>query len=107
MNRRPLHQRLWSAKAPDFISENAQLLQVIDTIRGPTQGRGICLFWSNRPLIPVISDTLGAKRRWFFDLYHLSCCNSSFPFVLSEPRFGATIPASFLVFIVPYIMSLW
>jgi hypothetical protein len=37
----PLHQRLWSAQAPDFESENAQLLQVIDTIRGPTRGRGI------------------------------------------------------------------
>jgi hypothetical protein len=37
----PLHQRLWSAQAPDFVSENAQLLEVIDTIRGPTNGRGI------------------------------------------------------------------
>lgn len=37
----PLHQRLWSAKAPDFDSENTQLLQIVDTIRGPTQGRGI------------------------------------------------------------------
>ena len=37
----PLHQRLWSAAAPDFVSENAQILQVIDTIRAPTQNRGI------------------------------------------------------------------
>jgi hypothetical protein len=37
----PLHQRLWSAEAPDFVSENTQLLEIIDTIRGPTQGRGI------------------------------------------------------------------
>ena len=37
----PLHQRLWSAKAPDFGSENEQLLQIIDTIRTATQGRGI------------------------------------------------------------------
>ena len=35
----PLHQRLWSAEAPDFVSENAQLLEIIDTIRGPTAGR--------------------------------------------------------------------
>jgi hypothetical protein len=37
----PLHQRLWSAQAPDFVSENTQLLQIIDTIRKGTQGRGI------------------------------------------------------------------
>lgn len=37
----PLHQRLWSAKAPDFESENAQLLEVIDTIRAHTGRRGI------------------------------------------------------------------
>lgn len=37
----PLHQRLWSAQAPDFGSENAQLLEVIDTIREPTANRGI------------------------------------------------------------------
>jgi len=37
----PLHQRLWSAKAPDFGSENIQLLQIIDTIRAATGQRGI------------------------------------------------------------------
>jgi hypothetical protein len=37
----PLHQRLWSARAPDFVSENHQLLQIIDTIATATKGRGI------------------------------------------------------------------
>ena len=37
----PLHQRLWSAEAPGFESENVQLLQIVDLIRGSTQGRGI------------------------------------------------------------------
>lgn len=37
----PLHQRLWSAEAPDFISENAQLLQIVGTICSKTKGRGI------------------------------------------------------------------
>jgi hypothetical protein len=37
----PLHQRLWSAEAPDFVSENTQLLEVVDTIRRATGGRGI------------------------------------------------------------------
>ena len=37
----PLLQQLWSADAPDFISENAQLLQMIDTIAAATDRRGI------------------------------------------------------------------
>lgn len=37
----PLHLRLWSAEAPDFVSENHQLLEVVDTIRAATNGRGI------------------------------------------------------------------
>lgn len=37
----PLLQQLWSAEAPDFVSENAQLLSVIDTIAAATAKRGI------------------------------------------------------------------
>lgn len=37
----PLLQRLWSAEAPDFVSENAQLLAMIDTIAQASPGRGI------------------------------------------------------------------
>lgn len=37
----PLMQQLWSASAPDFGSENTQLLQMIDTIATVAQGRGI------------------------------------------------------------------
>ena len=37
----PLHLRLWSAEAPDFVSENHQVLEVIDTVRRATSGRGI------------------------------------------------------------------
>jgi len=37
----PLLQQLWSAHAPDFVSENTQLLRMIDTIAGATAGRGI------------------------------------------------------------------
>ena len=39
----PLHQRLGSADAPDFGSENLQLLQIIDTIRAAVGPRGICV----------------------------------------------------------------
>jgi len=37
----PLMQQLWSAEAPDFVSENAQLLGVIDTLAAATARRGI------------------------------------------------------------------
>jgi hypothetical protein len=37
----PLMQELWSAEAPDFVSENAQLLGLIDTIAAATAKRGI------------------------------------------------------------------
>jgi len=37
----PLLQQLWSAEAPDFQSENTQLLQMIDTIATATERRGI------------------------------------------------------------------
>jgi hypothetical protein len=37
----PLHQRLWSSAAPETVSENHQLLEVIDTIRQGVGQRGI------------------------------------------------------------------
>ena len=37
----PMHQILWSCEAPDFVSENAQILGVIDTVSEATKGRGI------------------------------------------------------------------
>jgi hypothetical protein len=37
----PLLQQLWSAEAPDFKSENAQLLNLIDTVAAATDKRGI------------------------------------------------------------------
>lgn len=37
----PLQQRLWSAEAPDFVSENAELFDLIDPLQARTQKRGI------------------------------------------------------------------
>src|SRR5713226_9532546 len=37
----PLYQKLYSAEAKDFTSENAQVLAGIDLVRTYTQGRGI------------------------------------------------------------------
>jgi hypothetical protein len=37
----PLYQKLFSAEAKDFTSENAEVLSAVDLIRAHTQGRGI------------------------------------------------------------------
>ena len=37
----PLMQQLWSAQAPDFASENVQLLSIIDRVAGATERRGV------------------------------------------------------------------
>lgn len=37
----PLMQELWSAEAPDFKSENTQLLGIIDTVAAATDKRGV------------------------------------------------------------------
>jgi hypothetical protein len=40
----PLAQELWSQKAPDFRSENDQILSVVQKVRNATGGRGILMF---------------------------------------------------------------
>ena len=40
----PLHLRLWSSEAPDFVSENHQVLNVMRTIHKAAQGRGIFVY---------------------------------------------------------------
>lgn len=40
----PLHLRLWSSEAPDFVSENDQVLTVMRTINQAAQGRGIFVY---------------------------------------------------------------
>jgi hypothetical protein len=60
----PLHQRLWSAKAPDFGSENIQLLEVIDTIRTATQGRGIYVMDRGGDRIHLFEPLLARSLRF-------------------------------------------
>ncbi|NCD33685.1 MAG: hypothetical protein EOL87_09765 [Spartobacteria bacterium] len=40
----PLHLCLWSSEAPDFVSENDQVLTVMRTINQVAQGRGIFVY---------------------------------------------------------------
>lgn len=64
----PLHQRLWSADAPDFGSENEQLLRVIDTIRKPTQGRGIYVMDRGGDRVSLYNPLLDRKLRFIIRL---------------------------------------
>ena len=60
----PLHQRLWSAQAPDFESENAQLLQIVDTIRPHTGERGIYVMDRGGDRIRLFDPLLDRKLRF-------------------------------------------
>ena len=64
----PLHQRLWSAQAPDFGSENIQLLEVIDTIRAATQGRGIYVMDRGGDRIHLFEPLLARSLRFIIRL---------------------------------------
>jgi hypothetical protein len=60
----PLHLRLWSAEAPDFVSENHQLLEVIDTVRAATDGRGIYVIDRGGDRIKLFNPFLERKMRF-------------------------------------------
>ena len=60
----PLHLRLWSAEAPDFVSENHQLLEVVDTVRAATGGRGIYVMDRGGDRIKLLNPFLERKMRF-------------------------------------------
>lgn len=64
----PLHLRLWSAEAPDFTSENDELLAVVDTIREATQGRGIYVIDRGGDRIRLFEPLLDRKLRFIVRL---------------------------------------
>ena len=60
----PLHLRLWSAAAPDFVSENHQLLAVIDTVRAATNGSGIYVIDRGGDRIKLFNPFLDRQIRF-------------------------------------------
>lgn len=64
----PLHLRLWSAAAPDFVSENHQVLEVIDTVRGATGGRGIYVIDRGGDRMEFFGPFLERKMRFIVRL---------------------------------------
>lgn len=64
----PLQQRLWSAEAPDFVSENAELLRLIDTRQARTQQRGIYVMDRGGDRIELFKALLDKKLRFIVRL---------------------------------------
>lgn len=72
----PLQMRLWSAEAPDFESENLQLLQLIDTIRSATKNRGVYVIDRGGDRMKLFSPLLERGLRFIVRLVgsrHLRC----------------------------------
>jgi len=64
----PLHQRLWSAEAPDFGSENEQILAVIDTVRAAVGDRGVYVMDRGGDRINLFKPFLDRKMRFIVRL---------------------------------------
>jgi hypothetical protein len=64
----PLQMRLWSAEAPDFESENTQLLQIIDTIRAATSTRGVYVIDRGGDRMKLFSPLLARGLRFIVRL---------------------------------------
>jgi hypothetical protein len=87
----PLYQTLFSARAQDFISENAEILAAVDQVRVHTRGRGI---WAidrggdrKRLLEPLLErgerfvirsvgqrSVINRQRRKMMTVHHLGAC---------------------------------
>jgi hypothetical protein len=65
----PLHQRLWSADAPDFKrSENTQLLTVVDAIKRAAGGGGVYVLDRGGDRGELINPLLNKKLRFIICL---------------------------------------
>jgi len=64
----PLHHRLWSADAPDYGSDNIQLLQVINTINGAVGNRGIYVLDRGGDRCKLINPLLNKGLRFIIRL---------------------------------------
>jgi hypothetical protein len=60
----PLHLRMWSSEAPDFISENHQVLEVMRTIHQAAQGRGIFVYDRGGDRDTIMLPLLEQGSRW-------------------------------------------
>jgi hypothetical protein len=64
----PLYQRLWSAQAPDFSSENDEILRGIDAVATHVGRRGLWIMDRGGDRINLFSPILDRKLRFVFRL---------------------------------------
>jgi len=60
----PLHLRMWSSEAPDFVSENHQVLEVMRMIHQATEGRGIFVYDRGGDRDTIMLPLLEQGSRW-------------------------------------------
>ncbi|NIA16401.1 MAG: hypothetical protein GWP08_20260 [Nitrospiraceae bacterium] len=64
----PLYQRLWSVDAPDFSSENDEILRGIDAVAAPVGWRGLWVMDRGGDRINLFVPILERKLRFLFRL---------------------------------------
>ena len=64
----PLYQHLYSAEAPEFISENAEILRCVDTISNYIGDRGIWVMDRGADRSELIKPFLGGSKRFLIRL---------------------------------------
>jgi len=64
----PLYQRLWSAKAPDFVSENEEILRGVDRVMARVGQRGLWVMDRGGDRINLFGPLLDRKARFLFRL---------------------------------------
>jgi hypothetical protein len=64
----PLYQRLWSCEAPDFVSENEEILRAVDAVMAQVQDNGIFLYDRGGDRINLFGPLLDRKARFLVRL---------------------------------------
>lgn len=64
----PLMQELWSAEAPDFRSENTQLLEIIDVMAAATERRGVYVLDRGGDRMKLYEPLLARRLRFLIRL---------------------------------------
>lgn len=64
----PLYQRLWSAEAPGFTSENDEILRAIDAVMGQVGRRGLWVMDRGGDRINLFDPMLDRRARFLFRL---------------------------------------
>jgi len=64
----PLYQRLYSVEAPEFVSENAEILRAIDAVRAHVKRRGLWVMDRGGDRIKLFIPMLKRKERFLFRL---------------------------------------